>query len=323
MIIAGLGSYLPDTILDNTEIERRIPETSDSWIQQKLGIKQRRIADPSVCASDLAFFSSIKAISDAGLTVEQIDLIIVATSTPDRISPSTACILQEKLKAKNAAAFDINAVCSGFLYGLHISNAFLKSGIYKNILLVASEVYSKITDWDSKQSVFFGDGSGAVVLQNHDDAFFESKIHSDGNGKESFTVKAGGSYLPASFDTIKQKQHFFYMDGKLVYNTAKKVVPESILALLSEHKMDIKDIGHFIPHQPNINILKEIAHSIDIPFEKVGISMDIYANTAGASIPVTMDLMYKNNLLKKGEMVLMASVGAGWTWGSAIIKWAK
>ena len=146
MIIAGLGSYLPDTILDNTEIERRIPETSDSWIQQKLGIKQRRIADPSVCASDLAFFSSIKAISDASLTVEQIDLIIVATSTPDRISPSTACILQEKLKAKNAAAFDINAVCSGFLYGLHISNAFLKSGIYKNILLVASEVYSKIQE---------------------------------------------------------------------------------------------------------------------------------------------------------------------------------
>jgi 3-oxoacyl-[acyl-carrier-protein] synthase-3 len=322
MIITGLGSYLPPRVLTNKEIESFI-DTTDEWIQEKLGIKERRIADSNISASDLAYNASIIALNDAKIDAKEIDLIIVATSTPDRISPSTACILQQKLNASNAAAFDINAVCSGFIYGLSIANSFLKSNTYKRILLVASEVYSKITNWKDRQCVFFGDGSGAVVLEFDDSNLFDCLLYADGTGKENFTVRAGGSYMPASYQTIDDNNHYFDMNGKAVYETGKKVLPESILTLLNKNNICIEQISYLIPHQPSINILKETAKILNLPFEKVGTSMQVYANTAGASIPVTMDLMYQQNKFKTDDLLIFAAVGSGWTWGSAIIRWKK
>lgn len=321
MIITGLGSYLPPKILTNKEIELFI-NTTDEWIQEKLGIKERRIAEPNISSSDLAYHASIAALLDAKINASEIDLIIVATSTPDRISPSTACILQQKLNAYNAAAFDINAVCSGFIYGLSIANAFLKSKIYKKILLVASEVYSKITNWKDKQCVFFGDGAGAVILE-YGDNLFDCLLYSDGNGKENFTVKAGGSYMPASHETVDNNNHYFYMNGKAVYETGKKVLPQSILTLLNNNNISIEQVSYLIPHQPSIRILKETANTLNLPFDKVATSMQVYANTAGASIPVTMDMLYRQNKIKNNDLLVFAAVGSGWTWGSAIIRWKK
>ena len=321
MIITGLGSYLPPKILTNKEIELFI-NTTDEWIQEKLGIKERRIAEPNISSSDLAYHASIAALLDAKINASEIDLIIVATSTPDRISPSTACILQQKLNAYNAAAFDINAVCSGFIYGLSTANAFLKSKMYKKILLVASEVYSKITNWKDKQCVFFGDGAGAVILE-YSDNFFDCLLYSDGNGKENFTVKAGGSYMPASHETVDNNNHYFYMNGKAVYETGKKVLPQSILTLLNNNNISIEQVSYLIPHQPSIRILKETANTLNLPFEKVATSMQVYANTAGASIPVTMDMLYHQNKIKNNDLLVFAAVGSGWTWGSAIIRWNK
>ena len=323
MIIKGLGSYLPDRVLTNKQIEKTV-KTSDTWIQDKLGIRERRIAADEVCSSDLALGSSVRALDDASVKASEIDLIIVATSTPDRISPSTACILQEKLGAFNAAAFDINAVCSGFLYGLQLASGLLKSGTYNNILLVATETYSRITDWQSRQCVFFGDGSGAVVLNSgNEESFFDCLLYADGKGKENFTVKAGGSYMPCSLETLSERQHYFKMNGKQVYETGIKVLPAAINKILEKNNMTIDQVDHLVPHQPSINILKETAKIINLPFSKVATSMQVYANTAGASIPVTLDLLRKEKGIQSGSMLLFAAVGSGWTWGSSLIRWTK
>lgn len=321
MIIRGIGSFLPENIVTNEQIEKTI-ETSSTWIEQKLGIKERRVAGSGTSSSDLGAKASIRAIQDAGLTVSDIDLILCVTSTPDRLSPSTACLIQEKIGAFNSAAFDLNAVCSGFIYGLEVSNSLLKTKKYSNILLVACETYSKITDWSARNCVFFGDGAGAVILQDAE-SIFDCIIRADGRGKENFTVRGGGSFLPASHQTVDDKEHFFKMNGREVYKTGIKVLPESILELLSRNCIDISEINHLVPHQPSINILKETARIINFNFEKVAKTMHIYANTAGASIPVTLDHLNKNGKLNFDDMLLFAAVGSGWTWGSAIIQWKK
>ena len=305
--IIGIGSYLPEKILTNTEISTFV-ETTDEWIQKNLGIKERRISAKGELSSDLAVHSSLNAINDAGLLVDDIDFIIMATSSPDRISPSTACLLQEKIGAFNAACVDINAVCPGFLYGLQIAKGLLSIGQYKNILLVASETYSKITDWEKRDCVFFGDGSGAVVLQSDNDNICEIDLYADGRGKEAFTVHHG---------------ECFSMIGKEVYENGISKLPKSIIDLLARIKIDKNNIDHVIPHQPSINILKKTAEILDVDFSKFGTSMEEYANTAGASIPITLDKLYKSNKFKDGDLLLLTTIGSGWVWGSGIIKWTK
>jgi len=308
MKIIGIGSHVPNNIVTNKELES-VVDTNDKWIQEKLGIKERRISSTTTRSSDLAFFSSMNAINDSGLEINDIDFVILCTSSPDKLSPSTACILQDKLKmVNNAPCLDINAVCSGFIYGLEIAKGLLSLPNYKNILLVASETYSNITDWWDRTSIFFGDGSGAVILQKDDNNFCEIDLYGDGEGKEHFTTPIGGT---------------FKMNGKEVYKNGITKLPESILSLLERTKIKKEDINHVIPHQPSINILKETAKIIDVPFEKFGITMDKYANTAGASIPITMDDMYKNNKFKKGDLLLLTAIGSGWVWGSGVIKWTK
>jgi 3-oxoacyl-[acyl-carrier-protein] synthase-3 len=305
--IVGIGSYLPEKIITNSEISSLV-ETTDEWIQKNLGIKERRISSDDELSSDLAIHSSLNAISDAGLNVSDIDFIIMATSSPDRISPSTACLLQEKIGAFNAACVDINAVCPGFLYGLQIAKGLLSIGQYKNILLVASETYSKITDWEKRDCVFFGDGSGAVVLQSDNDNICEIDLYADGRGKEAFTVHHG---------------EYFSMIGKEVYENGITKLPKSIIDLLKRTNINKDDVNYVIPHQPSINILKKTAEILDVDFSKFGTSMEEYANTAGASIPVTLDKLYKQNKFKTGDLLLLTTIGSGWVWGSGLIKWSK
>lgn len=323
MKIIGLGSYLPDNIVANKELEK-LTETSDVWIQQRLGIKERRKASDFDSSSDLGFRACLEAIKDANIHKNDIDLIICVTSTPDRISPSTACIIQEMLDLKESVpAFDINAVCSGFVYGLTIANGLLKSNLYKKILLVATETYSRITDYSRRDCVFFGDGAGAVVLQSGEEVFFDSIIKSDGSGKENFTVRGGGSKFGSNLKTIENGMHYFDMRGEEVYRVGTKVLPECIKEILLKNNMNIEKISWMVPHQPSIKILEETSRIIGLDFNKVLKSMDVYANTAGASIPVTLDRFYKKGFFKKGDLILMAAVGSGWTWGSCVIEWSK
>lgn len=305
--IIGIGSYIPEKVLTNTEISKFV-DTTDEWVKEKLGISERRVSEKNELSSDLAVHSSLRAIEDAGLGVDDIDFIIMATSTPDRISPSTACLLQEKIGAFNAACIDVNAVCPGFLYGLQIAKGLLSIGQYKNILLVASETYSKITDWERRDCVFFGDGSGAVVLQTDINNFCEIDLYADGRGKDAFTVHHGKT---------------FSMNGREVYESGITKLPSSITKLLERTSIDRTDINHIIPHQPSVNILKKTAELLDIDFSKFALTMDKYANTAGASIPITLDDLYKKNKLNKGDLLLLTTLGSGWVWGSGLIKWVK
>ncbi len=321
--IIGTGSYVPEQIYTNKFIESLV-ETNASWIEKNLGIKERRIASECQATSDLAAEAAINAIEDAGLLVEDIDLIIVATSTPDRLAPSTAAILQDKIKAYNAVAFDIAAVCSGFLYGMSVATQFIASGVYDNVLVIGADTFSKITDWKRRDCVFFGDGAGAAVFSNGNvnEGFQAFRLFTDGRGKWNFTIPAGGSEIPSSKETLENGQHYFEMDGSAVSETATKVLPKAINQVLEDTGLTIDDIDYMIPHQPSIRILHKTAEIIGLPWEKVMTNMDKYANTSGGTIPILLDEVNKSGKLKKGDVVLFAAVGSGWTYGASILKWA-
>ena len=320
VFISGTGSYAPEKVIPNEFFEK--VGSNDEWIFNNLGIKERRVVEDEA-TSDLATKAGSSAIKNAGLNVTDIDLIVVATTTPDRQAPSCACFVQEKLKAFQAVAFDVAAVCSGALFTISVAYQFIKTGTYKNVLVIGADTFSNITDWRRRDSVFFGDGAGALVLSETDEdkGFMDFDLHSDGRGKEHFTIPGGGSEQPASNESLNANQHYFQMNGKEVFKTAVKVVPESIHELLKRNKMSVDQISYMIPHQPSIGILKNIAKSIDMPFDKVMTNMDKYANTSGATIPLVLDETHKAGKFKDGDHLLFAAVGAGWTWGTALYKW--
>ena len=320
VFIKGTGSYAPENIVKNDYFDAI--GSSDEWIFSKLGIRERRISTGEV-TSDLAYKAGLKAIENANLTVNDIDLIIVATTTPDRTAPSCACFVQDKLKAYKAVAFDISAVCSGALFSIATGVQFVKTGMYKNVLIIGADTFSSIIDWERRDAVFFGDGAGAMVLSptTEDKGFIDFNLHSDGEGKEHFTVLAGGSELPASAETVANGLHYFKMNGKEVYDTATRVVPLSIIEILEKNNLTIDAVDFMLPHQPSIRILKEIAEKINLPFEKVKTNMDRYANTSGGTVPIILDETHRNDEFKKGDILLFAAVGAGWTWGTALYKW--
>lgn len=321
--IIGTGSFVPKTIYTNKYLESII-DTNANWIYNMLGIKERRIANNNESTSDLAWKAGKKAIKDANLTVDDIDLIIVATATPDRLAPSTACFVQDKLKAYNAVAFDLAAVCSGFLFSMSVASQYIASGVYHNVLVIGADTFSKITDWSRRDAVFFGDGAGAAVIShaNVNEGFLAYRLYSDGRGKYNFTVPAGGSELPSSIETIEKGLHYFQMDGREVYETGTKVLPKAINQVLSDTGLSIDDIDYMIPHQPSIGILKKTAEIIGLPFEKVMTNMDKYANTSGGTIPILLDELKRSKKLNNGDIVLFAAVGSGWTYGASIIKWS-
>jgi 3-oxoacyl-[acyl-carrier-protein] synthase-3 len=320
--IVGTGSYTPEKVYTNEFLETII-DTNAAWIEDKLGIKERRIAAPEEATSDLAASAAEKAIENAGLTKDDIDLIIVATATPDRLAPSTATIVQDKIKAYNSVAFDIAAVCSGFLYAMSVASVYIASGVYDRVLVVGADTFSRITDWKRRDAVFFGDGAGAAVLThgNGNEGFIAFRLYSDGRGKYNFTVPAGGSELPASEETLKNGKHYFEMNGKAVYETGTKVLPIAINQVLSDTNLSVEDIDLMIPHQPSIAILQKTAEIIGLPFEKVMTNMSRYANTSGGTIPILLDEVNRAGKLKKGTKILFAAVGSGWTYGASIVKW--
>ena len=321
--IIGTGSYIPEEIRPNKYFEK--VGSSEEWIYNTLGIKERHIAAEDEATSDLAAKAGLRAIEDANLTVDDIDLIIVATATPDRPAPSTACFVQDKLKAHKAAAFDMLAVCAGFMYGMSIGCQYIASSTFDNVLVIGADTFSRITDWERRDSVFFGDGAGAAVLSytNCDNGFLGYRICTDGRGKYGFTIPGGGSEKPISAKIIDDRLQYWQMDGKEVFKAATSVVPKVIKQVLDDTGLKPEDIDWVIPHQPGKGMLKKIMEIAGIPWEKVMTNMDKYANTSGGTVPIMLDETNKAGKIKKGDIVLFASVGAGWTWSAGIIKWSK
>ena len=321
--IIGTGSHTPERIYTNEYLETLV-DTNSEWVYKNLGIRERRVAAEGECTSDLAAKAANKAIEDAGLSVSDIDLIIVATATPDRLAPSTACIVQDKLKAYNAVAFDIAAVCSGFLYAMSVASQFIAAGVYDHVLVIGADTFSRITDWTRRDAVFFGDGAGAAIMSSGSalEGFLAFRLYSDGRGKWHFTIPAGGSENPATEETVKEGRHFFQMNGRAVYETGTQALPRAINQVLSDAGLTIGDVDFLIPHQPSIRILEKTAETIGLPWEKVMTNMSKYANTSGGTIPILLDEVKKSGRLKKGDLILFAAVGSGWTYGASLLKWS-
>lgn len=323
--IIGIGSYVPEKILTNKDLEK-IVETSDEWIVDRTGIKERRIAEANIATSDLAASAAEKALIDAGVTADEIDLIIVATATPDMLFPSTACLVQDKIKASKAAAFDLSAGCSGFAYALVVGSQFIQTGLYKKVLIVGAETLSKIIDWtDRNTCVLFGDGAGAVVLGEVPAGYgiLGSDLGSDGSGGELLKVPAGGSRQPATIESVNNRQHFLQMSGSDVFKFAVRVMGETAMKALDRAGLSNEDIDCLIPHQANNRIIQSAAKRLKVPMEKVVVNVDKYGNTSSASIPLAMDEALRNNTLKNGDIVVLVGFGAGLTWASCVMKWYK
>ena len=312
--IAGTGSYLPETVLTNDELSKRV-DTSDAWIQERTGIKQRHIAAQSQATSDLALEASRRALDAAGMTAGQIDLIVVATSTPDFVFPSAACLLQAKLGVKGCAAFDVQAVCSGFVYGLATADNFIRAGTHKSALVIGAEVFSRILDWNDRGTcVLFGDGAGAVVLVAGDrPGVHASILHADGSYAGILSVPgnvSGGSIVGSPF---------LQMQGSQVFKIAVKVLDEVARETVAAAGMTLADIDWLIPHQANLRILEATAKRLGLPRERLVVTVDHHANTSAASIPLALDEYVRAGKIKAGHKVMMEGVGGGFTWGASLV----
>jgi len=321
--IVGIGFYVPEKIITNFDLEKTL-DTSDEWIYTRTGIKERRVVADNQFASDLAAESSLRALKNAGMKPEEVELIVVCTLSPDMFFPSTACIVQSKIGAINSACFDIEAACSGFNYGLCIAESFIKSGQYNNVLLIGTEVFSRILDWQDRSTcVLFGDGAGAVVLRevSNNSGILSHYLNADGSGTDLLNLPAGGSRLPASIETINQRLHYLKMNGREIYKFATKMIPEAVKNSLNKAGLTEKDIDLLIPHQANIRIINTVAEKLKLPMEKIFININKYGNTSAASIPIALSEAISENRIKKNDIVVLTSFGAGLTWGASVIRW--
>jgi 3-oxoacyl-[acyl-carrier-protein] synthase-3 len=312
--IVGTGSYLPQRIVTNEELARKL-DTSDAWIQERTGIRQRHIAESAQASSDLALEASRRALEAAGLSAAELDLIIVATSTPDYIFPSTACLLQAKLGVKGSAAFDLQAVCSGFVYALATADSLMKNGIYKRALVVGAEVFSRILDWnDRTTAVLFGDGAGAVVLAAADrPGIHASVLHADGSQVGILSVPGnvcGGKIIGSPF---------LQMQGKEVFKLAVRVLDESAREVAAAAGIRLEEIDWLIPHQANVRILEATAKRMGLPRERLVVTVDHHANTSAASVPLALDEYVRAGKIQAGQKVLLQGVGGGFTWGATLV----
>jgi len=322
--IGGTGSALPQRVLSNLELEKMV-DTSDEWILTRSGIRERRIADPSEAASDLGTVAAVSACKDAGVEPEEVDLIIVATVTPDMLFPSTACIIQKNIGAVNAAAFDIEAACTGFIYGITIGAQFIENGYYKNVLVVGVDILSKITDWEDRNTcVLFGDGAGAVLLTaSREPGIMSTFLASDGNGDKLLSCPAGGSRMPASRETVDKRLHYINMEGSEVFKFAVKALPEAVNKALIKCDMNVEDIDWLIPHQANIRIIESAAKKLGVPLEKTAITLNKYGNNSSATIPIAIDEYSRDGKIRNDDILALVGFGGGLTWGASIIKWQK
>jgi 3-oxoacyl-[acyl-carrier-protein] synthase-3 len=312
--ISGTGGYLPKRILTNFDLEKTL-DTTDEWIVTRTGIRERRIAADDEFTSDMAYQASLKAIEAAGITASQIDLIIVATTTPDKIFPSTACILQAKLGVSGCPAFDVQAVCSGFIYALATADKFIRSGSTLCALIVGAETISRITDWsDRRNCILWGDGAGAVILQASDTpGIISTHLHADGQHEKLLYVPSGVSQ--------RQGGHTIVMEGNPVFKIAVNTLDQIVDETLESNNMQQSDIDWLVPHQANIRIISATAKKLNMSMDKVVVTMDTHGNTSAASIPLALDVAVRDGRIKRGENILMEAFGGGFTWGSALVKY--
>ena len=323
--ISALGCYTPPKLLTNADLEKMV-ETSDQWIRERTGIRERHIVEPGVATSDLAFEAAKKALAQRGISGKEIETIIVATVTPDTFFPSTACLLQHKLGAQGAWGFDLSAACSGFLYALATGSQMIASGAQKRVLIVGADVMSSIIDYtDRATCVIFGDGAGAVLLEpsESDDVGVLDYINEvDGSGGPSLRMPAGGSRMPSSVETVRERLHYVHQDGPQVFKFAVRKMYEVSEAILKRNSLKASDIDLFIPHQANRRIIEATAERMGLGCDKVIMNIDRYGNTTAATIPLATADAIAQGKLTKGKLVLYAAAGAGYTVGAVLVRWA-
>ncbi|MCH8302428.1 MAG: ketoacyl-ACP synthase III [Proteobacteria bacterium] len=317
--IAGTGGYLPERVMENKEFEK-IVDTTDEWIRERSGIKRRHIAADGETTSDMAVAAARKAMEAAGVDTGDIDLIIVSTTTPDKVFPSTACIVQRQLEIRNIPAFDVHAACSGFIYSLDIADRFIRTGGAGCALLIGSETYSRILDWtDRSTCVLFGDGAGAVVLRAAEaPGVISTHIHADGQYEDLLQVPAG---ISSGYDQVRKARAYIHMKGHEVFRKAVAVLGEIARETLAANQIDEGDIDWLIPHQANLRIIAATAKRLGLPMERVVVTVDEHANTSSASIPLALDVAVRDGRVKRGELLLFEAFGAGFTWGSALVRY--
>jgi 3-oxoacyl-[acyl-carrier-protein] synthase-3 len=321
--VVGTGSYLPERVLTNRDLERMV-DTNDEWIVTRTGIRERRIAADHEATSDLSYEASVRALDAAGLRPQDLDMIVVATLTPDASLPSTAIYLQHRLRARRAAAFDVGAACTGYVYGLAVVDGLIRTGVAKCVLLVGAEVLSRVMNWkDRGTCIIFGDGAGAAVLvPTHGRAgVLSTHLYADGGQADLLCIPAGGSRIPASREALDQGLHFVHMKGNETFKLAVKGMTEAAVAALEANDVAVADIALLVPHQANIRIIEATAQRLHLPMSRVFVNIERYGNTSGATIPIALDEAVREGRIGSGDLVLLDAFGAGFTWGSALIRW--
>ncbi|HCW51766.1 MAG TPA: 3-oxoacyl-ACP synthase [Clostridiales bacterium] len=321
--ILGLGSATGDRILTNGDLERLV-DTSDEWIVERTGISERRVLGPGKATSDLAWEAARKALETSGVCAAELDLIVVATVTPDMPFPATACLLQDRLGARKAAAFDLEAACSGFLYGLVIASQFIRLGTYRYVLVIGAETLSRITDWtDRSTCVLFGDGAGAAVLGpvGTRAGVLGWSLGADGSGADLLKMPAGGSRMPASTETVARRLHYIRMNGREVFKRAVTLMQDAGMMALRNAGLDAGQVDLLIPHQANLRIIEALRKKLRMPREKVFWNLDRYGNMSSASVPVALEEALQAGRVRPGDVLLMVAFGAGLTWGAVVMRW--
>lgn len=323
--IDGVGAYVPDKIMTNQDLERLV-ETSDEWIRTRTGISERRIIGAGVNPSDLGVEAARRALADGGLAPADIDAIIVATSSPDMIFPSTACVIQGKMGLDGVPAFDVNAACAGFVFGLSVASQYVGTGEFGRILFIGADALSRHVNWDDRGTcILFGDGAGAVVLGPAEEGFgvLASCLAASGAGADLLKIPAGAASLPGTKESVEEKAHCIQMNGAEVFKFAVRAIPEVTEKALGKAGLTPQDVTYLIPHQANIRIIKTAAQRLGLSMEKVVVNIDRYGNTSTASIPLALDEICRAGRLRRGDVLVFVGVGAGFTWGANVVRWHK
>ncbi|MHB8124214.1 MAG: beta-ketoacyl-ACP synthase III [Desulfitobacteriaceae bacterium] len=323
--IVGTGSYVPEDVLTNADLEK-IVDTNEEWIVSRTGIKERHIAKQDMPVSELCYLAALRALEDAQVTPEELDLVIVMTVTPDYIFPATACIVADRLGAKKAAAFDLGAGCTGFLYGITTASQFIATGMYRTALVIGGDTLSKLLNWEDRNTcILFGDGAGAAVLQSVEEGygFLGFELGSDGSGAELLYVPAGGLKMPTTVETLAQKLNTIHMIGSETFKFAVKIMGEASIRALERAGLTKEDVDLLVPHQANLRIVDAAVKRLGISPDKVVINLDRYGNMSAASIPVALDEAVRTGRIAYGDLLVMVGFGAGLTWGAAVLKWSK
>jgi len=322
--ISALGTYVPPRLLTNADLEKMV-ETSNEWIVERTGIRQRHIVDPGTATSSLAVQAAQRALAERGIPPTDVEAIFLATVTPDMFFPATACLVQERIGAKGAWGYDISAACSGFVYALQTGVKFVESGAHKKVLVIGADVMSSIIDYtDRATSVIFGDGAGAVLVEpaTDDDCFIDFLHEVDGTGACALSMPGGGSLHPSSHETVDKKMHYVHQDGQAVFKYAVRKMAEAALALLERNGLKGSDVALLVPHQANRRIIMSAADRVGLKEDRIIINIDEFGNTTAGTIPLALESARQQGRLKKGDLILLASVGAGFTTGAALFRWA-